>query len=227
MKITVLGTGGVGRTIAGKLAELGHEVRIGTRDRARTLERSEPDRMGTPPYSAWAKEKPAVTLVAFKEAVADADFVFNCTHGAASIDALKACGDGSLDGRIVIDLANPLDFSKGMPPTLFVCNDDSLAERIQKALPKARVVKTLNTVTASLMVNPGQLAGGDHSLFVSGDDREAKESVTAFLKNEFGWKSVIDLGDVTTARGTEMVLPLWLRLYGAFGSPMFNYKIQR
>ena len=123
-------------------------------------------------------------------------------------------------------MANPLDFSKGMPPTLSVCNDDSLGERIQRAFPEAKVVKTLNTLTAALMVNPVQLAGGDHHLFLSGNDKDAKEKAVELLKT-FGWKNFIDLGDITTARGSEMVLALWIRLWGSLQTPMFNYKIVR
>jgi len=153
--------------------------------------------------------------------------VINATAGTGSLEALKLAGDGNLKGKIVIDIANPLDFSKGMPPTLSVCNSDSLGEQIQRAFPQVTVVKTLNTMTAALMVDPGQLAGGDHHVFVSGNDTGAKARVTELLKSWFGWRQVIDLGDITTARGTEMILPLWLRLWGALGTPMLNFKIVR
>lgn len=127
----------------------------------------------------------------------------------------------------MLDVANPLDFSRGMPPTLTVCNTDSLAEQLQAAFPRLRVVKTLNTTNAMVMVNPGTVAGGDHSLFVCGNDAQAKASVTGWLGEWFGWRDVIDLGDVTAARGAEMILPIWIRLWGALGTPMFNFKIAR
>jgi predicted dinucleotide-binding enzyme len=124
-----------------------------------------------------------------------------------------------------MDISNPLDFSRGMPPTLFVCNDDSLGEQIQREFPQTMVVKTLNTLTASLMVNPGLLADGDHTVFVSGNDQAAKSQVSKWLAEWFGWKHILDLGDITTARGVEMYLPLWLRLWGALGTGMLNIKV--
>jgi 8-hydroxy-5-deazaflavin:NADPH oxidoreductase len=144
-----------------------------------------------------------------------------------SIEALKMAGEANLNDKILIDISNPLDFSKGMPPTLTVCNTDSLAEQIQATFPQLKVVKTLNTLTADLMVNPAKVANGDHDIFVSGNDAQAKATITEFLKREFGWKNVIDLGDISTARGTEMLLPVWLRLYGALQTPYFNFKIVR
>lgn len=126
-----------------------------------------------------------------------------------------------------MDVSNPLDFSSGMPPSLSVCNTDSLGEQIQRAFPNARVVKTLNTINANVMVNPLLVAGGDHDVFVSGDDADARARVSELLKSWFGWRSVIELGDITTARGTEMMLPVWVRLWGALGTPMFNFKISR
>lgn len=125
--------------------------------------------------------------------------------------------------KILIDTANPLDFSKGMPPTLSVCNTDSLAEQIQSEFPETRVVKTLNTMNARLMVDPGQLAGADHHVFLSGDDAEAKSVLIELLKS-FGWMEVIDLGDISTARGTEMLLPIWLRLWNATYTALYNFK---
>jgi predicted dinucleotide-binding enzyme len=127
---------------------------------------------------------------------------------------------------VLLDIANPLDFSQGFPPTLFVKDTDSLGETIQRAFSDTRVVKALNTMTAALMVEPGLAAGGDHSVFVSGDDDVAKKTVVELLLS-FGHTDVIDLGDLSTARGTEMLLPVWLRLMGALGTPMFNFKIAR
>jgi predicted dinucleotide-binding enzyme len=219
----VLGTGTVGQTLSAKLDELGHDVMIGTRDVEQTLARTGPDRLGNPPFSAWHEQHPGVKPGSFAETAAHGEIVINATNGQATLSVLEAAGADNLNGKILIDVANPLVFSQGKM-TLSVCNDDSLAEQIQRAHPKARVVKTLNTMTARVMVNPAMLAE-DHVVFVSGNDAEAKASVTALLKDGFGWKSVVDLGDITTARGVEMFLPLWVQLMGVMGTPLFNLKI--
>jgi 8-hydroxy-5-deazaflavin:NADPH oxidoreductase len=226
MKIAVLGTGMVGQALAGRLAGLGHDVTVGTRDVAATTARTESDNMGNPPYSVWAKAHPEVTLATFAEATAGAELIVNAASGNVSIAALQAAGRDSLAGKVLLDIANPLDFSQGFPPSLFVKDTDSLGEQIQAAFPELKVVKTLNTMNAHLMVDPAQLADGDHTVFVSGNDAEAKKTVTGLLES-FGHTDVIDLGDITTARGTEMLLPIWLRLYGALGTPMFQFKIVR
>ena len=150
----------------------------------------------------------------------------NATNGAGSLEALRAAGEENVDGKILIDIANPLDLSGGMPPSLFVSNTDSLGEQIQRAFPTVRVVKALNTMNAFVMADPSLVAGGEHSVFVSGNDEQAKARVTEILRS-FGWKDVIDLGDITTARGTEMYLPLWLRLWGALGTGTFNISVMR
>lgn len=225
MKFAVLGTGMVGRAIAGRLDELGHEVSIGTRDPEATLARTEADGMGNPPYADWASEHAGVRLATFADAVAEAEVVVNATNGSASLEVLALAGADNLAGKVLLDIANPLDFSAGMPPTLFVKDTDSLGEQIQRSFPQVRVVKTLNTLNANLMVRPDQLPEGS-SVFVSGDDADAKATVVALLK-EFGHADVIDLGDLSTARGTEMLLPVWLRLMSALGTPMFNFKIVR
>ncbi|QLQ38105.1 NADPH-dependent F420 reductase [Micromonospora robiginosa] len=217
MRIAVLGTGMVGRAIAARAAELGHDVVVGTRDVATT-------RGGE--WGEWAAAHPGVTLTGYADVATGADLVVNATSGDGSLPALDAAGADNLAGKVLLDIANPLDFGKGFPPTLSVLNDDSLGERIQRAFPRTRVVKALNTLTADLMTHPGQLAGGDHSVFVSGDDADAKKVVTELLTS-FGHTDVIDLGDITTARGTEMLLPIWLRLYGRLGTPMFNVKVVR
>lgn len=226
MKIAVLGTGMVGQALAGRLADLGHTVTVGTRDVAATVARTEPDGMGNPPYPAWAAAHPAVSLATFAEATADAELVVNATSGTTSIAVLTAAGQEHLAGKVLLDISNPLDFSGGFPPTLFVKDTDSLAEQIQRQFPRLRVVKALNTMTAALMVDPRQLADAQHSVFVSGNDTDAKKTVTGLLES-FGHTDVIDLGDITTARGTEMVLPVWLRLMGALNTPYFNFKIVR
>ncbi|MFG2102151.1 NADPH-dependent F420 reductase [Micromonospora echinaurantiaca] len=226
MKIAVLGTGMVGQALAGRLAYLGHEVTAGTRDVAATLATTTPDGMGNPPYAAWAADHPQVRLASFADAAAGAELLVNATSGAVSIAALRAAGADNLADKILIDIANPLDFGNGFPPTLFVKDTDSLGEQIQAAFPRLRVVKALNTLTAALMVDPKALADGDHSVFVSGNDADAKKTVTGILTS-FGHTDVVDLGDITTARGTEMLLPLWLRLMGALDTPMFNLKVVR
>ena len=214
MKIGVLGTGMVGKAIASKLVELGHHVCMGSR--SNTSEAG----------AAWAADAGAnASFGTFAEAALHGELLFNCTNGAASIAALESCEGSALAGKVLVDVSNPLDFSKGMPPTLFVCNNDSLGERIQNAFPELKVVKTLNTVNASIMVN-ASLLPGSHDLFMSGNDPDAKAQVRSMLMESFGWKIVHDLGDITTARGTEMFLPLWIRLWGAVGSPMFNVHVQ-
>jgi len=225
MKYAVLGTGTVGRAIADRLDELEHDVTIGTRDPQAILARTETDGMGNAPYADWAAQHAGIRLATFADAAAGADVVVNATNGTASLEVLALAGADNLAGKVLIDIANPLDFSQGVPPTLFVKDTDSLGEQIQRAFPATRVVKTLNTLTAGLMVRPDALPEGS-SVFVSGDDADAKSVVSTLLK-EFGHADVIDLGDLSTARGTEMLLPVWLRLWGALGTPMFNFKIVR
>jgi len=226
MRIAVLGTGTVGRTVAAKLAELGHEVKVGTREPQTTLARQGPDAFGNPPFAEWLQAHPTVALATLAEAAGDAELVVNATSGAGSIAALEAAGEENLAGKVLLDISNPLDASAGMPPSLSVCNIDSLGEQIQRRFPDTRVVKALNTMNAHLMVNPRQLADGDHTSFVSGDDAEAKKTVTELLA-AFGHRDVVDLGDISTARGSEMYLPLWLRLWNSLGTAAFNVKIVR
>ncbi len=224
MKIGILGTGGVGQTLAAKLAQGGHDVMLGTRDVQALLARTAPDGYGNPPFSTWHAAHPQVALGSFAQAAAHGAVLVNATAGHGSLDALRAAG-AALDGKILLDISNPLDFSQGMPPSLFVSNTDSLGEQIQRAFPAVKVVKTLNTLTAHLMVNPLELADGDHHVFVSGDDPTAKAAVSDYLRAWFGWKHIIDLGDISTARGTEMLLPVWVRLWGALQTPLFNFKV--
>jgi predicted dinucleotide-binding enzyme len=226
MRFAILGTGVVGKTMATRLAGLDHDVMVGTRDPQETLFRTDPDQYGNPPFSAWQQEHPEVKLGTFGEAAAHGEMVLNATAGAVSLEVLRQAGEENLNSKILIDISNPLDFSKGMPPTLSVSNTDSLGEQIQRRFPEARVVKTLHTMNAYLMVDPTQLAGADHTVFVSGDDAEAKSTVSELLRS-FGWTDIIDLGDITTARGTEMLLAVWLRLFGALQKPIFNFKIVR
>lgn len=226
MKIGVLGTGIVGQTMATRLAGLDHDVMVGTSDPASALGRTEPDRYGNPPFPAWREQHPEIGLGTFAEAAARGDLVVNATFGATSVETLQAAGAEHLEGKVLLDIANPLDFSQGVPPSLTVCNTDSLGEQIQRAFPAARVVKALNTMNALLMVDPSQLAAGDHTVFVSGNDAEAKATATGLLRS-FGWSDILDLGDITTARGSEMILPIWVRLFGVLGQPIYQFKVVR
>ena len=226
MKIAVLGTGTVGPTIAAALSALGHDVVIGTRDPQATLARTEPGATGGAPFAAWHAAHSGIDVVTLADAAARADIVVNATNGGGSLEALTAAGAENLSGKVLMDIANPLDFSQGFPPSLNPVNTDSLGEQIQRAFPEARVVKTLNTMNASVMVDPVSVAGGDHSVFISGNDADAKGIVSGLLK-EFGHRDIIDLGDITTARGAEMVLPIWVRIWGALGTGAFNFKIAR
>lgn len=226
MRIAVLGTGAVGRTFAAKLSELGHEVTLGTRSVETAMSRTEPDNSGNPPLPEWAGRHPQIAVANLPGAVSGAELVINATNGAGSIEALEIAGEENLVGKVLIDIANPLDFSRGMPPSLFVSNTDSLGEQIQRRFPETRVVKALNTMNADLMVDPKQVGEGDHTVFVSGDDIDAKSQVRQLLES-LGWSDIIDLGDISTARGTEMYLPLWLRILGAIQNTKFNIKVVR
>lgn len=216
MKLGVLGTGMVGNTIATKLVQLGHEVTMGARER------------GNAKAVAWAGAAgKGASAGSFADAAAAGEILFNCTLGGASIDVLKQAGEENLKGKILVDVSNPLDFSKGMPPSLLVSNTDSLGEQLQRAFPELRVVKTLNTVHCELMVDATRLNGGDHDMFLCGNDAAAKSRVLEILRGWFGWKNVHDLGDITNARATESLLPIWVRLYGHFRTPNFNFKVVR
>lgn len=225
MQITVLGTGGVGRSLAGALAQRGHQVTVATRDPEATLARVEPDAYGAPGYATWAAGHPGVRLVPLAGSAHGADLVVNATSGSVSIEVLTQVGADDLADRVLLDVANPLDFSAGFPPTLTVKDTDSLGEQIQRSFPRSRVVKALNTLNADLMVDPGRLPEPT-SVFVCGQDGPAKQVVTELL-HELGHADVIDLGGIEAARGTEMYLPLWLRIMGALGSAAFNVRVVR
>lgn len=216
----------VGRALAGRLAGLGHDVVIGTRHVEETLARTERGAMRTPPYGEWQRANPAVRLVPFPEAGAHGELVVNATPGAVSLAALEAVGKASLAGKVLLDLALPLDLSQGLPPRLLFANTDSLGEQIQRAFPEARVVKTLNTVFKQVMIDPGRLPG-NHNIFVAGEDDAAKVAVKGLLR-EFGWpeQAIIDLGGIQTARGTEMFMQLYFILAGKFGFD-FNIAVVR
>jgi len=214
MRIGVLGTGMVGRTIATRLAGLGHQVSMGSRthDNAAAV--------------AWAQETGGeATHGTFAQVAAQAALIFNCTSGAGSLEAVRAAGPGNLAGKVLVDVANPLDHSHGFPPTLLVCNTDSLGEQLQRELPETKVVKALQTMNALVMVEPGRVPG-EHNVFLCGDDDTAKATVAEILRS-FGWpdRSIVDLGPISAARGTEMYLALWVRLYGALGTGDFNIGV--
>lgn len=215
MKIAVLGTGNVGDTIGSKLIEVGHTVMMGSRTSNNEKAKGFVD-----------KHKSKASAGTFADAARFGEIIFNCTAGVGSLEALKMAGEKNLNGKIIVDIANPLDFSKGMPPSLAISNTNSLGEEIQKAFHQTKVVKALNTMWCGLMVNPAMINGGDHNTFISGNDTGAKEEVKKILKS-FGWaeNNILDLGDITKARATEMYLPIWLSIYGATNNGAFNIKI--
>jgi predicted dinucleotide-binding enzyme len=214
MRLGVLGTGMVGNAIATKLVRLGHEVTMGSRTAVN-------DRAHAWVESVGGKGQAGT----FSDATGFGELIFNCVAGVHTIEALEQSRRSNLEGKVVVDVANPLDFSRGMPPTLSVCNTDSLGEQIQRVFPECRVVKALNTMNCTVMVNPSSLPG-NHNAFICGSYDEAKADVTALLES-FGWPRgrIVDLGSIAAARGMEMYVALWLSLYGAVGSPHFNIAI--
>lgn len=216
MNIGVLGTGQVGRTLATRLVELGHVVAMGTRDVNNPSAREWLGQVGT---------ARGARIATFADAAAHGALVINATSGLASLAALKAAGEDNLHAKVLIDVANPLDFSHGMPPRLSVVNTDSLAEQIQREFPTTRVVKTLNTVNAEVMVHPRELPE-ETTMFVAGNDAEAKATVADLLRS-FGWRSILDLGGIESARGMEMYLPLWVSMMSAQGTVGFNVRLVR
>lgn len=227
MRIAVLGTGAVGRALSGRLAELGHEVAVGTRDADATLARTEPDNLGNPPFKVWKETHPDIGLRPAPDAAAEAELIVNATNGAGSIPMLERAGEANLAGKVLIDVANPLDFSHGMAPSLFVVNTDSLGEQIQRRFRETRVVKGLNTMNCEVMVDPGKVPG-EHNVFVCGEDANAKQRVTELLES-FGWPAgrIVDLGGIDCARGVEMYVAFWIRLWGTLGTGYFNIAVVR
>jgi predicted dinucleotide-binding enzyme len=215
-KIGILGTGAVGETVGSKLIELGHQVMMGSRTSTNEKALKFVSKHGSDKAYAGT----------FADAAAFGELIINCTKGLHSLEALELAGKSNLKGKIIVDISNPLDFSKGMPPSLTFVNTNSLGEEIQKAFPESKVVKALNTMWCGIMVNPGMINGGDHNTFLSGNDESAKNEVKGILES-FGWteNNIIDLGDITTSRGTEMYLALWVRVLGATKLGAFNIKI--
>jgi len=216
MKIGVLGTGMVGKAIASKLVALGHEVMMGSRT------------SDNPKARTWAKTAgPKGRVGTFAETSAFGELVFNCTAGEHSIAALEMAGAASLAGKVLIDVANVLDFSGGRPPAVGVGTKDSLGEQIQRAFPDAKVVKALNTMNCDVMVDPTKVPG-EHDVFICGEDGDAKAQVAGVLR-EFGWPAehIVDLGGISAARGTELYVALWLNLWGVVGTGQFNIALVR
>ncbi len=211
----MLGTGSVGRTVAVALSRLGHQVTVGTRDPEVTAARED-----------WVRLPQSLPLRAYPAVADGVDLVVNATSGTGSLPALAAVGSDRLAGSVLLDLSNPLDFSAGFPPTLTVKDTDSLAEQIQRAFPESRVVKALNTVTAEVMVDPTLVGDGDTSVFAASDDADARRLVVGLL-HELGWRDVVELDELSAARGLEMYLPLWVRLMASLGTARFNVKLVR
>jgi predicted dinucleotide-binding enzyme len=211
-KIGIIGTGTVGATIGKKLIELGYEVKMGSRSKAH------------PKAVAWVQANGLnASEGTFTEAAQFGDIIFICTKGEFTLNALEIAGPENFNGKTVIDLTNPLDFSKGMPPTLLICNNNSLGEEVQKLLAGASVVKTLNTVNCEVMVNAVK-CGGEATMFMCGNNQAAKQDVAEILR-QFGWVDIMDLGDITAARGTEMHLMLWVRNMAVLKSSYFAFKL--
>ena len=212
MKIGILGTGMVGEALGTKFTQLGHQVKMGSRSAVNEA------------ATAWVKDTgPNASQGTFADAADFGEIVFICLKGAVFLDVAKTLLPKSLTGKVLVDVSNPLDFSKGAP-SLSICNTNSLGEEVQKAAPQAKVVKTLNIVNCEVMVNPAN--GGNPTMLLCGNDLGAKGTVTQLLKS-MGWNDVLDLGDITKSRGTEMLLPLWLNLFGLLGNPAFGFKIVR
>ena len=216
MKIGVLGTGGVGQTLAGKLVQLGHDVKMGSRQ------------AGNENAVKWAEEAgKGASEGSFADAAKHGELVINATAGEHSVEALEMAGADNLAGKVVMDVSNRLGPGDGPLPAVLASDKDSVAEQIQQTFPDARVVKTLNTINAQLMVEPS-LVPSSHNIFLSGNDADAKTEATELLKS-FGWPEgyIIDLGDITTARGAEMYVGFWIKLLQAFGDPTFNINVVR
>ncbi|HMH32075.1 MAG TPA: NAD(P)-binding domain-containing protein [Puia sp.] len=216
MKIGILGTGEVGNLLGSRSIENGHQVMMGGREVN--------NQNGLDFANKHSSEN--ASYGTFAEASNFGEIIFNATNGRFALEALKLANT-DFTGKIIIDVANPLDFST-KPPTLIphFANTNSIGESIQNNFPNAKVVKTLNTLGMALAVNPKQLNNGDHSIFVSGNDESAKIR-TKTLLTEFGWKieNIIDIGDITASRAMESYLILSVRLLMSFGMPMFNIKV--
>lgn len=212
MQIGILGSGVTAQTLGTKLVQIGHEVMLGSREEAK------------PSSVNWARDAGQHALYGtFRNAAQFGEVLFNCTLGMASLEALQMAGAENLKDKILIDTSNPIDRSEGVWK-LTVCNTDSLGEQIQRAFPETKVVKTLNTINANIIADPAKLPEMT-DIFVSGNDIEAKALVVRYLREWFGWRHVIDLGDITTSRGVEMYVLFWHYLRNTVPSQRFNIKV--
>lgn len=226
MQIGILGTGVVGQTLGLKLVQLGHSVMLGTRDPSNLdeLKGYESDAHTLRDWLTVAGSQGSVGT--FREAAVFGELVINAINGAASLEVLQTAGEEHLDGKTLIDVSNPIDFSHGFPLTLFVKDTDSLGEILQREFPNVQVVKTLNAMTAALMVNPRLVGNGDHTVFLSGNDMKAKAQVTELLR-ELGWYDILDLGDISTARGPEMMLSIGHSVMRTLSPAVTAFKVLR
>jgi len=214
MKIGILGSGPVGRSLGKGFASNGHDVRLGSRT------------PGKQEVQDWLKTtKGKVSAGTFSEAAAHGEIVVLCLLGEATENAIKLAGMRNFDGKLVIDATNPLDFSSGMPPSLFVGTTDSLGERVQRMLPNAKVVKCFNTVNNQTMTNP-KMKEGLPDMIICGNDEGAKRQVAGLLK-EFGWGQPIDIGAIDGARWLEAYTALWVRLAMKLGNWTVAARILR
>jgi 8-hydroxy-5-deazaflavin:NADPH oxidoreductase len=225
MKIGIIGGGSVGQTLGRKLSANGHDVVLGIRNP--TDAEIDKERGYASTLREWLKDQTA-KVASMADAAEHGEIIFNTTFGEHAIAALKLAGAAYLKGKLLVDVSNPLDFSYGMPPSILphYTGRTSLGEEIQKAFPNVKVVKAFNTMNAAVMVNPAEIAG-DHDLLIAGNDADAKATFKSLATKEFGWKSIIDLGSIESARGMELILPLWVNLWGVSGTPMFNFKIAK
>jgi predicted dinucleotide-binding enzyme len=226
MHIGILGTGIVGQTLGLRLVQLGHPVMLGTRDPAQL---DEPKGRGPDARTlrAWlALAGSAASVGTFRDAAASGELVITALSGVVSLEVLQTVGEAHLNGKTLLDTSNPIDFSRGFPLTLFVKDTDSLGEILQRAFPTVRIVKTLNTMTAALMVNPHLVGHGDHTVFLSGNAPQAKAQVAQLLR-ELGWHDILDLGDISTARGTEMMLSIGHAVMRALSPAEIAFKVVR
>jgi predicted dinucleotide-binding enzyme len=211
--LAVLGSGDVGRALAAGFAAAGHRVVLGSRD------------PGSAELATWASAA-GVSLATPRDATRQAEVIVNATPGAAAVAAVTAAGGAELDGVVLLDVSNPLDFSTGAP-TVFTSTDDSIGERLQHAFPRLRVVKSLCTVNNAVMVNPAALPEPT-TMFVAGNDSDAKQVVTGLLLS-LGWLTdqLLDLGGIEASRQLELNIMFWLRIYGAVGTADFNLRVVR
>lgn len=213
MQIGILGTGEVGRTLATGFAGAGHDVMIAGRTEAKAAERTREVKTA------------ALKTGTFTDAAAFAELVVLSVSGSVAVDVLRSVSR-QVSGKVVIDTTNPLSFPEGKPMQLLVANSDSLAEQLQRVVPDARIVKALNMMNSRVMIEPAMLKG-EHVACIAGNDPAAKRSVEERLQSDFGWSQIIDLGDITAARGMESWMHLWLKLWGSLGTAQFNIGIVR